>query len=190
MEESSKPEKKKSKVGRLLSGLKSSKKSTKRKSHNEVLPKPVPAGHVPNAVPSIVDDQGVNATACSPPTEPPLKPRTEPASTAVGTKAAVNTDAGEEKLPIDVATAQERLNKAGEKLEKKLPADLLASSDFKIKASADVNSLADNIGSALVTFMEQRDVEKSEQSHARNLITEWVKKTIPFIETGLTIANV
>jgi len=99
-------------------------------------------------------------------------------------------DADPEKLPTSVAIAQDRLNKAGEKLKKKLPADLLASGDFEIKVSADVNSVADNIGSTLDTFMEQRDVEKSEQSHAREFITEWAKKTIPYIETGTTIANV
>jgi hypothetical protein len=186
MEEGSKSEKR-LKFDRFLPGfLRQSKKSPGRKGHDDVLPEPVPDGHVPNTDPSIVDNQGANTTARSPPTEPP----TEPAATSVQKKAAVNTDADREELPTSVVIAQDRLKKAEEKLEKKLSADLLRSGDFEIKASTNINTLADNIGSTLVTLMEQRNIEKSEQSHARDLITECAKKTIPFIETGLTIAEV
>jgi len=175
MAESLKPEKR-SKFGRFL-GLKRTKESPKREGDSQALPKQVPAD-VPR-VPLPIVDEG-NATVRS--TEPLM----EPVSTTAENKA----DAYPEKLPTSVAIAQDRLNKAGEKLKKKLPADLLASGDFQIKVSADVNSVADNIGSTLHIFMEQRDVEKSEQSHARDFITEWAKKTIPYIETGTTIANV
>jgi len=179
MAESPKPEKR-SNFGRFL-GLKRTKKSPEREGDSQALPKQVPAD-VPR-VPLPIVDEGSNATVRS---LRPTEPLTEPVSTTAQNKA----DADPEKLPTRVAIAQDRLNKAGEKLKKKLPADLLASGDFQIKVSADVNSVADNIGSTLDIFMEQRDVEKSEQSHAREFITEWAKKTIPYIETGTTIANV
>jgi hypothetical protein len=96
----------------------------------------------------------------------------------------------EEKLPRTVAVANTYLNEAVEKLKQKIPQDILASSTFEIKPSADINSLANNIGSALVTMMEQRNIEKAKQSNVKMMITEWAKKTIPFVEKGLTIANV
>ena len=191
MAESSKPEKK-SKFSRLLGSLTrchGRRRSSERKGDSHILPELAPA-NVPNVSPSIAD-QGVNATARTPATQTPTE-LTEPVATGRGAESAafLNTDVDLEKLPKNVAIAHDRLNKAGEKLKKTLPADLLAIGDFEIKMSADVNSVADNIGSTLDTFMEQRHVEESEQSHARELITEWAKKTIPFIETGVSIAKV
>lgn len=102
---------------------------------------------------------------------------------------AVNDDE-EGKLPTSIAIANARLNEAGENLKQKIPEDILASSTFEIKPSADINSLANNIGSALVTMMDQRNIEKAKQSKVKTMITEWAKKTIPFVEKGLTIADV
>jgi hypothetical protein len=97
---------------------------------------------------------------------------------------------------VELAAAQDhgdavnKLNEAVEKLKQKIPQDILTSSTFEIKPSADINSLANNIGSALVTMMEQRNIEKAKQSNVKMMITEWAKKAIPFVEKGLTIANV
>ena len=142
----------------------SGKKSRSRKGHNEVPPDPPQAGCEPDAGPA----DSSSPDDVQPEPWPPIAHR----------------------QGATVVIAQDRLNNAGQRLKKKLPADLLGSGDFEIRASADVNSLADNIGATLVTFMDQRKIEQSVQSRARNLITEWAKKTIPFIETGLTIANV
>src|SRR5579859_5879673 len=124
MEERSKSEKKRS--SKFLSSLTWSKKTPQRKGHSEILPGP--ALRVTNADPTIADNQGANTTARSPPTESRTEPPTEPAqAAAVDKNSAVNTDADGEKLPTSVAISQDRLNKAGEKLKAKLPADLLAS---------------------------------------------------------------
>jgi hypothetical protein len=185
MEESSKSTKKKSTVARLFSGL----KARKNKGHSDVLPELVPFDHIQNTSPP-AGDQGANAIARSPPNEPPTQSATDPVTAAIENNDTANTDMEGEMPPKDVAFAQKRLNEAAAKLEKNISAELLASRNFEIKGSADVNSLANNIGSALVMIMEQRDVEKPKQSHARDLVTEWAKKTIPFIETGLTVTNV
>jgi hypothetical protein len=99
-------------------------------------------------------------------------------------------NSGEEVLPASVALAKEALNKAGKKLAEKIPQDSRGDMNFEIKASADIDTLAGNIGSVLVTMMGDRKVDKSKQTHIQELVTEWAKKTIPFVETGLTVANV
>ena len=71
-------------------------------------------------------------------------------------KVAVNTNTDwENGVPI----AHDFLHEIGEKL-KKLPSDLLASGDFEINSSADVNSLSENIGPAVMT-LKQRNVDRS-----------------------------
>jgi hypothetical protein len=90
-----------------------------------------------------------------------------------------------ETLPPSVAHAIERLNKAAQRLQNNLPEDISKGANFKVEGSRDINSLADNIGSALVKMMEQRQVEESKQSHARSVVVEWAKKTIPFVKVFL-----
>jgi hypothetical protein len=185
MEENSTSAKKRSKFGRFLSGIKQSQHGTDRKSPAQVRSEPLPVPLIPNAGGPTPNDQEGNAISCSTPTEP----LADPAAAVVETHPTA-ADAKQEELPASIAIAQDRLDKAGENLKKKLPADLLASVHFEVKASADINSLADDLGSALVAMLEQANVKKTEQSHARTLVTEWAKKTIPFVETGLTVANV
>jgi hypothetical protein len=96
----------------------------------------------------------------------------------------------EEKLPASVMLARDRLNKAAEQLKEKIPNDIQGSTSLEVKGSADVNSLADNIGSAMVMMMDSRKVEQSKQSRVQALVIDWAKKTIPFVQQGLTIANV
>jgi hypothetical protein len=102
----------------------------------------------------------------------------------------LNRGAEEEILPANVALAKEVLNKSGKVLGDKIPQDARGDMNFEIKASADIDTLADNIGSVLVRMMGDRQVEQSKQTHVQGLVKEWAKKTIPFVETGLTVANV
>lgn len=95
----------------------------------------------------------------------------------------------EEKLPASVALAKDRLNKAAEELQKKLPEDIERSTILEVEGGADINSLADDISSALVKMMEQRNVERSMEP-VQGFVIEWAKKTIPFIQMGLTIVKV
>ena len=109
------------------------------------MPDRVPAGHVSNTSPSVADDQATAHSALA-----------EAASTPVEEKVAVNTNTDwENGVPI----AHDLLHEIGEKL-KKLPSDLLASGDFEINSSADVNSLSENIGPAVMT-LKQRNVDRS-----------------------------
>jgi hypothetical protein len=98
----------------------------------------------------------------------------------------------EEKLPANIALAKDRLNKAREELKKKIPADIIETcTNFEIRASVDLNCLAHNIGSALVMMMQKQKIrELKHTSHALDLVKEWAKKTIPFVETGLNLASV
>jgi hypothetical protein len=142
-------------------------------------PEPTAASVVPTVEPVVPPPQDHEAIPTVEPIVPPPQNHED----------TVNEDE-EGKLPPTIALANARLDEAGEKLKQKIPEDILASSTFKIKASADINSLADNIGAALVTMMDQRKIEKAKQSKVKTMITEWAKKTLPFVEKGLTLADV
>jgi len=86
--------------------------------------------------------------------------------------------------------ANDRLDKAAEKLKNTIPEKMHANATFEFKASADINALADNIGSVLVTMMDVEKVEKSRQAHVQDMVKEWAKKTLPFVGRGLNIAKV
>jgi len=152
---------------------------SKNKSQLEPPPHPIPTGANDPALiqqqPSIAVPSNAVAVVES----------AAPAVEAV--RGALNSDEEDER---GIALAKGRLNKAGEDLKNKIPPDIQGCTNFEIKASADINSLADNISLALVTMMDRRCIEKSKQTHFQGLVTEWAKKTIPFIETGLTVANV
>jgi hypothetical protein len=173
------------KFRRFLSGFK---KNAERKARVQPPLAPLPASEIPTTADTALVQQG------------PSAPATSTAITLVGPIApdapeleeAVNSGGAEEELvlPANIALAKDVLNKAGKKLADKIPQDARREMKFEIKASADINTLADNIGSVLVTMMADRQVEKSKQTHVQGLVTEWAKKTIPFVETGLTVANV
>jgi hypothetical protein len=162
------------KVRSLLPGS----KKNKKKSHPESPPNPIPTND-----PALIQPGPSSITA--PSTAVAVVESAAPAAEDV--RGALNSDEEDER---GVALAKGRLNKAGEELKNKIPPDILGSTNFEIRASADINSLADNIGLALVTMMDRRSIEKSRQTHFQGMVTEWAKKTIPFIETGLTVANV
>jgi len=96
----------------------------------------------------------------------------------------------EERLPVSVTLAKEKLNKSAEELNKKIPKAFQESTTFEVEGSGDVISLADNIGAALVELMAQRNVEKSKQGKVQTFAVEWAKKTVPFAQDGLSIAKV
>jgi len=165
-------------LGRLVPGFL---KSTER-SH---------PGEPPNLIPTGAPDPALAQPGPSTVMTAPSTAATFIASTPTAVEhsgAVLDRDGEEEREPP--ALAKSKLNKAGEDLKKKIPADFLGSMSFEIKASADITTLADSIGSALVMMMDRRSVGKSRQTHFQGLVTEWAKKTIPFIETGLTAANV
>jgi hypothetical protein len=92
----------------------------------------------------------------------------------------------EENLAPNLTLARTRLTGAQEKLKKKLPLD------FQVETEADIASLKTNIGSALAKVTTDRNAAKSEQQHEQveRLVKEWTKKTLPFVEMGLQLANV
>ena len=152
----------------------------KNKSQPESSPNPIPTGAND---PGALIQQGPSITAAS----TVVAVVESPAPAVEDVRGALSSDEKDER---DITLAKGRLNKAGEDLKNKIPPDILGSTNFEIKASADISSLADNIGLALVMMMDRRCIEKSRQTHFQGLVTEWAKKTIPFIETGLTVANV
>jgi hypothetical protein len=182
-QESSKSSGKKGKFRRFLSGFK---KDAERKSHGQPQPQPLPSSESPSASSPASVPQGPSPEAPSIPVTLAVPAGPEIAKV----EGASRGGEGEEGLPANIALAKDVLNKAGKKLSDKIPEDVRRDMNFEIKASADIDTLADNIGSVLVTMMADRQVEQSKQTHVQGLVTEWAKKTIPFVETGLTVANV
>jgi hypothetical protein len=167
------------KFRRFLSGFK---KDAERKPRGQPHPEPLPTSEPSaTATPEVVQ-QGPRAAAPST-IAAPVRP-TAPDAELEGV-----VNSGEEGLPANVALAKDVLNKAGKKLAETIPQDARGDMNFEIKASADIDTLADNISSVLASMIADR-IEKSKQTHVQELVTEWAKKTIPFVETGLTVANV
>lgn len=202
MKPNSKQSKQESKFRRFLpSGLKSKKEKQKASSAQTVAPdasvfdgsaasSPFPPADDPGelrpSAPLLPVAEIRTAGKSSPSTD-----QTEPAAPAVESNDPPSEVDQEQILPTTsqrVDLAEKRLEKAGKKLEKIITQK--DSAEFEIKASADINTLAENIGAALVSLMEHRKVAESKQSQARSFVVEWAKKTIPFVDTGLTIANV
>lgn len=170
------------KFRRFLSGFK---KDAERKTRGRPPLEPLSTSEIPAATDPLVQprpDAPTPSTAVA-----PVGPI---ASDTQELERTVNSGAEEETLPANVALAKEVLNKAGKELGDKIPQDARGDMNFEIKASADIDTLADNIGSVLVTMMGDRQVEQSKQTYIQGLVKEWAKKTIPFVETGLTVANV
>ena len=160
------------------------KRNTQNPSNGQISPEPVLANGCHTANRPNIGTLGPGSASSS---------STAPATVgpaSVDQVEGVMESVGEESLSTSLAIAKAQLNKAGENLKKEIPEEFLGNANFEIKASADIVSLGDNIGSALVTMMDQRNVEKSKQSLARRFVTQWARKTIPYIETGLTVANV
>jgi hypothetical protein len=153
-------------------------------SNDQISPEPVPADGCLTANKPDIGTHGPDSASSSSIAPATVRPASE--DQAEGVMESV----GEESLSTSLAIAKAQLNKAGENLKKNMPKEFLGNAIFEIKASADIISLGDNIELALVTMMDQRNVEKSKQSLARSFVTQWARKTIPYIETGLTVANV
>jgi hypothetical protein len=79
------------------------------------------------------------------------------------------------------------LSEAAAKLDKAIPADMKIS---VVLNCADVNSLADNVGSAISTLMQQKNIDKSNEHVLKSLTKCWIKKVFPFIQQGLKAASV
>lgn len=93
----------------------------------------------------------------------------------------------------EVSPAEARLQEAAAKLKSKLMMDLLheVNMDFgPIQGHSDINSVAQQIGTAVVALMDQRHIAKSKQGPAKTFVQTWVKKALPFIQDGLSAAKV
>jgi hypothetical protein len=100
---------------------------------------------------------------------------------------------GDADPPKTATEAEKRLKKAAEELQKLIPADIAQSEDLEIKTikgCADINSLADKVGSAVVKVMEHRSMEIAKQPAVQKLLKSWVKNVLPFVHQGLSIAKV
>lgn len=87
-------------------------------------------------------------------------------------------------------TAQSKLETAAEKLKRLLPEEFSGQDELKMEGFADLNAVAQRLGSIVETLMYDRDVEETRKPVVLNLIKSWVKKALPFIEQGLTAATV
>lgn len=95
--------------------------------------------------------------------------------------------------PSKLESAQRELDKAAAKLREVIPADVLQREVLdigSIQDSADVSYIAENLGSFIESMMHEQNIKESGKSAIPTLIKGWVKKTLPFIHTGLTTAKV
>jgi hypothetical protein len=105
----------------------------------------------------------------------------------------IQSSDGDADPPKTATEAEKRLKKAAEELQKLIPADIAQSEDLEIKTikgCADINSLADRVGSAVVKVMEHRRMEIEKQPAVQKLLKSWVKNVLPFVHQGLSIAKV
>jgi hypothetical protein len=91
----------------------------------------------------------------------------------------------------DVARA--RLNESAKMLKELVisewPDD--GGSELKaIEASADINTLADQVGLAIETMMRQRNIDRSNEPAVQKVIKGWVTKVLPFVTDVLSDAKV
>jgi hypothetical protein len=149
---------------------------------------PMPAGDTRVASPRATDQQGPSVAGPSGATtgHPAANPHPADPSEPRPAHASQKEQKEDENLPPNITLAKARLNDAQEKLKKRL------SQDFHVETDADIESLTANIGSALAKVTTERNPAKSEQQHAQvdRLVKEWTKKTLPFVEIGLQLANV
>jgi hypothetical protein len=114
-------------------------------------------------------------------------------STENHSELAVQSSDGDADPPKTATEAEKRLKKAAKELQKLIPADIAQSEDLEIKTikgCADINSLADKVGSAVVKVMEHRSMEIEKQPAVQKLLKSWVKNVLPFVHQGLSIAKV
>ena len=89
--------------------------------------------------------------------------------------------------------AETTLNEAAEKLQKKLPEEVQQDERFRIKpihGSADINAVSDSLQRSIGHLMDQQEVPEQKQLLVKALTNNWVKKAIPFIHSGLSVAEV
>jgi hypothetical protein len=97
------------------------------------------------------------------------------------------------KGPPILERAQKALDKAATRLKGLLPEDILKNEQVKmdsIPGSADVSSLAENIGSVVDLLMREGSDDDTDTLAVQHLIKGWVKKALPFIHSGLKAAKV
>jgi len=91
------------------------------------------------------------------------------------------------------AHAETTLKEAAEKLQKKLPEEVQQDERFRIKpihGSADINAVSDSLQRSIGRLMDQQEVPEQKQILVKALTNNWVKKAIPFIHSGLSVAEV
>lgn len=93
-----------------------------------------------------------------------------------------------ERLPESVALAQKILDKAVDNLKKKLPPDIELRSKLVIKGSADLKSLSQNVTAELLKMITKEEIKESKE--IVNFVLSWAQKILPFVQQGLSIANV
>jgi len=162
----------------------SKKKSEEDQSHCDNPTEHIPASHPSPAAEHVVEKQVASPSASS--AHPPASKTT----TRAPEDPACENEEDVGGLRRRLERANDRLAKAAEKLKNTIPEKMHGNATFEFKASADINALADSIGSVLVSMMDVEKVEKSRQAHVQDMVKEWAKKTLPFLGRGLNIAKV
>jgi hypothetical protein len=135
-----------------------------------------------------------HSTSTPVPSEDGLPIQPLPEQNAVQSETNLQQTADQSQVPSEtlshLGNSERRLEEAAKKLNKVIPKESFLSDHLEITGCADINTIADNVASAIGTLMSERNIDRTKQSVVKTLLKGWVKKALPFIQQGLSAASV
>jgi hypothetical protein len=123
-----------------------------------------------------------------------LEPATDvPAKQAAQTETTTPSNVSPSSSLEVESAAEKALSEAAESLKTKIQNCGMEASEFELKpirGSYDMNSISHSLDLCLGAIMDKADVPVSNQNVVKTFAKEWGKKSIPFIEKGLDVAEV
>jgi hypothetical protein len=114
---------------------------------------------------------------------PPAAPQVATASVSGSDRPETSTRA---QPAVGIAAhAEAALNEALEKRFPTTPNATSASPQF-----TDLNSLTENVEDVIGQMMDKNKIEENEQALVKAVTNHWVKKAIPYVQKGLSVAEV
>jgi hypothetical protein len=129
----------------------------------------------------------------SPPTGTPKEYADDVQGQAAQTEATIQSNVSSSSSLEVESAAEKALSEAAESLKTKIQKCGMDASEFELKpirGSYDMNSIAHSVELCLGAIMDKADVPVSNQNVVKTFAKEWGKKSIPFIEKGLDVAEV
>jgi hypothetical protein len=156
---------------------------TKKTEGTETVPSTAPStvpSVVSGAVPKAVGSSGTTATHAP-----------APGIARKGSTSGKSEQTSEHVPTVGIVHAESVLKDSAEKLEKAFPMDVRTKFSLRpIQFSADINVLSQSIEGAIGQILASEDVDANQRFLVKAVTKSWVQKTIPYLQTGLNIAEV